>query len=645
MYNVSEHISTFMNNYDESDKKPTGNGPQKTTDKDILDALELIQRSYNSQYRSKALAGIREDRLIDEALNDTLPSSLAFSQIKDTSMFQLKRIVREDNYSLPAVMAQPAIETNEIVKYAAEDLVKRANVMGNMNQQVRHMINDACFRDGSSIMEIIPEDYKDYRKNKNLQRILLRKYDPANVFYDPRCKNYVYDGDWIAFRHEYSNATAEKVAKGLYGYEKFIKPGDPLSVFNKEESNENDVDILPETTVFYVFWNKVKKIRCVIAGGCGQEIQKKKGQKEYPYKNNYGECDFPVLQYDASVDKYGVHALSYIGVGKDITRQKRKQFNTILPYFERVNNQVLAVMGASSADDLANQMNDAMEMQAQGMQGLLSINDPQARVTPVYPQDVTSAFERIGIIFDNELAKRLGFDLGVQEKQVSGGQPTATQIIERAKVHAKAIANLNKINVDFHTRLSDIVLNYSRILYSDSDEPANLSAGDEDLSVTLGDYVTIVEDFRGGWTVDTSVELQLTRNEKITIMGEFTNEIAGLLQLPAMSVEEVKLIQDLLWARIKLLGLDEYIQKAEINAFFQAIIKRNSAQMQAEQAAAQGQGQGGGQPQGGGAQGDALAMQDVQDQAAAMGADAPQPEQSPVRGANAANILSGIIGE
>jgi hypothetical protein len=366
-----------------------------------------------------------------------------------------------------------------------------------------------------------------------------------------------------------------------------------------------------------VYWNPTKKLKLVFAGAHGQVIQKKEGQKEYPYKNKWGQCDFPVAQYDATPYKKGIHALSYIGVAKDVTRQKAKQFNTILPYFERVNNQILAITGAVSAEDMANQISDAMEMQAQGMQGLLNISDPQSRVIPVYPQYITQAFERISVIFDNELAKRLGFALNVQEKQVQGGVPTATQILEQKEVHAKAIANLNKINVDYYTRLSDITLNYARVIYKGSKEAAPLTVGGETYQTDMNALIEQIKDYRGGWVIDTSVQLQLTRNDKVTILEQFTNRLVGILQVPITSLAESKLIQDALWANIKLLGFDEYFQKTELTDFFQAIVERNSQAREAEAAGA-AQPNGENTPTPGGTPG-------LQEAAGEAGAVAPQP--------------------
>ena len=58
-------------------------------DDDITNAIELIQASYNSTKRVKALSNTREDKQIYESLTDSLTSTEVFAQIKDTTMMQV----------------------------------------------------------------------------------------------------------------------------------------------------------------------------------------------------------------------------------------------------------------------------------------------------------------------------------------------------------------------------------------------------------------------------------------------------------------------------------------------------------------------------------------------------------------------------
>ncbi len=591
-------------------------------DSAVTDAIALLRECSYSQYRQHALQNIEEDKNLYQGLTDGLANPDVFAQLKDTSLMQVVRIVSEDNHSLPEAMPLSSKEIDESILYAIGAIKKKYEIEGALSDKMRDIIEHACYMEGTSFLRILPESYKDLRLNKELSRLSFARVDAAKTFYDPRCVRDISEGSWVGFMERYNNVEARKIARDLYNFEEEVTYGDALNVFIPAEGTGDDEDTViatPNETTFYTFYNKVTKTYLVFAGQDGQLLIKKEGDK-YPCKDKYGQADIPVVQYNATPYRKGIHCSSYIGVAKDIVVNRTKQWNTMLPHFERVNSPILAVMGAISPQQLADDLSDAIEAQAVGQSGILPLADPQARVETIFPQDISAAFERIMAMFDNELAKRLGLNLSAQEKQVSGSNPTATQVIEQSKIHAKAIANLNKINTLFYKRTYDIIVNYGRVLLKGSEEEFSIAIADIPVKATGNDLVELIKEWRGSWIIDTSVELQLDRNEKIAVITEQIGELTGMIQLTIMSEDEIKPIRDLTWAKITSLKLNDFIQRAEFDAFFTAIATRNQKQQEID-IAMQNQSTTGGQ----GAPaptGEGESMPETQRQAARLGATA-----------------------
>jgi len=191
-------------------------------------------------------------------------------------------------------------------------------------------------------------------------------------------------------------------------------------------------------------------------------------------------------------------------------------------------------------------------------------------------------------------------------------------------VHAKSIANLNKLNIKFFTNVADVIVNYGKVLLKGSKEEFTIMLDNDAVKITGTDLVEITKKWRGSWVIDTSVEIQLTKNEKVQVLTEFTRELTGYTQLTIMSEAEIKPIRDAVWAKITLLNFNEFFQATEISEFFSSIATKNQqAQEQAAAEAAQAN-QGGAGPDSGAA-GPIPRDPGVQDQAAALGADAVQP--------------------
>ena len=587
----------------------------------VTDAISLIQSSYRSNRRVKALANTREDKQIYEAFTNALSNKEVFEQLKDTTLMQVVRLVSEDAYSLPASMPVSQKEMAEHIIEGINIIKEKYSIEGELKECMRDVIEHACFMEGTSFLKILPSSYEDYFAGVSLENLKFTRIDEAKVFYDPRCKSDISEGEWDADMEVYGYFQAQQIAKDLYKRSEPLKTGDPLDVFNPEDGT-GDPDMPAEATqgdiTFYTFRHKTKAIQLVFAGGDAALLQVTEGVKQYPCKNKWGAPDSPLVQFNATAYKDGIHRSSFIGVGKDITRQQTKQWNTMLPHFERVNSPILAAMGAVSPEEFADSVADAMAAQEQGLLGVVSMPDPQSRIETIFPQDISAAFERIQTMFDNALAKRLGLVLSVQEKQVSGENPTATQIIEQKTVHAKAIANLNKLNIKFFSRINTIILSYGKILLKGSKEEFSIMMQDTAIKLTGTQLVDLIKDWRGSWVIDTAVEIQLTKNEKIQVLSEFTQELTGYTQLTIMSEAEIKPIRDAVWAKISLLHFNEYFQSNEISEFFSSIATKNQQMAQQEQAAAQ---------QSAGGQQAIPTEQTTQDQAAKLGAEAVQPSQ------------------
>ena len=273
--------------------------PVIDVDSDIKNAIELIQASYNSQKRVKALRNTREDKEIYESLTDALTSEEVLTQIKDTTMMQVVRLVSEDAYSLPQSMPLSTKEETETIREAINKIKRKYEVEGELKDSMRDIIEHACFMEGTSFLKILPESYQDYNEGVSLERLDFTRTDEAKVFYDPRCKSDISEGEWDADMETFGFHEAQKVAKNVYGFDGDVATGDPLSVFEPQDgtgdSEEEPVTIQGDV-VFYTFRHKTKALWIVFAGGQAQRIQKLEGVKKFPCKYKFGAPKSPLCQ-------------------------------------------------------------------------------------------------------------------------------------------------------------------------------------------------------------------------------------------------------------------------------------------------------------------------------------------------------------
>lgn len=542
-----------------------------------------ITEAKNSVIRQMRMDNNEENKLIVRDLHDTIAPPGNPRRIKDTKIMQILRLVSEDLYREPNVMAKPMEGQNELITYTVDAIVNELKTTGGYKNAVRKALKSAVEREGTSFIMVTPSTLKDKRngKEKVYDKLEYRNLDSAYVFIDPAASR-IDEAEWVGIRYEKYNDEAKRFLEEVYGWDGELNYGDCLYVVNKQESGDNDEDLIPDRTAIYEFWDKSGK-RCVIAGIDGQEIITQEGD-EYPYFDEYGQPGIPIEQIDATAIKYHLYAMSYVDAAKDVTEQCKRQFNQVLPYFDRVSNQLLAITGVTPLEDIASQINEAEDYQEQGMIPFLSFSDPQARVTPVFPSDITAPLERIRSIFADELGDRLGLDLRIQEKAEGSGVPTATQIVERAKTHSKAVGNINKINVPFYSNICKITLNYARSIWDNKDDRSVVvkTAGESEYQLPLSDALEATKNWRGEFAVDTTVEIELTRNEQVIVIQEIKANFVKDLQIPALSEPEIKPLADAMKAHIKLVGMDKYFQDSEVDAFYMGIIQRGQAQMQAE---------------------------------------------------------------
>lgn len=606
--------------------------------KQIEKAKTKIQEAKNSVIRTQRMDNNEENKLIMRELHYTIAPKGSPRRIKDSSIMQIIRLVSEDIHQRPLIMAQQEAGESELIPRTVDSVVNRLKSLGEYDKAVRNALTDATNREGSSFIMVVPTsivDRSDKKNPKYFDRLEYRNIDSANFFKDPAARD-VSDSDWIGVRYEFSNEEAKNQLELLYKYKGDIAFGDVLSINDKKASGDNSEDLLADRTAVYEFWNKATQVRIVFAGMNGEVVQMLEGD-DYPLFNRFGQAELPVAQLDATPFKFNGYALSYIDVAKDITEQKKRQFNQVLPYFDRVSNQLLAITGITPLEDIAAQIQDAEEYQAQGMVPFLSLTDPNAKVTPVFPSDITAPLERIRNIFTDELGDRLGLDLRINREASGAGVPTATQIDQRKATHVRAISNINNINIDnFYKRLSHLTLDYARALWDDTDDRKIVinKGGQSEYILPLGEAIQVTKDWKGDFEVDTSVESNLNRNEQIIVVQEIKQNFLKDLQIPALSEAEIKPLADTMKAHIKLVGMDKYYQDNEVDAFYSAIIERGRAQKEQEAMMAQlsqknlptTPKQGKDEPLFEGRKGATRSTPSTQVAAANMGAMAPQPK-------------------
>ena len=164
--------------------------------------------------------------------------------------------------------------------------------------------------------------------------------------------------------------------------------------------------------------------------------------------------------------------------------------------------------------------------------------------------------------------------------------------------------------------------NYIVRIWGEDDErdvAVNSGAANE-FVLPMSDAVEVIKDWNGDFYVDIAVELQLTRNEKVQILGEIKRDMVADMNLLVFSDEEVKPFKDARKAINKLLGFDKIFQDAEIEAFYDSLVKRGQALQVQQQSAAEAQ-----------AAAETGATQNTpptQRSAAERGSEAPQPNEN-----------------
>lgn len=590
-----------------------------------------IFQSKHSVVRQVRMDNNQENKILLENLHSTLAPKNSPRRIKDTSMLQVLRLVQEDLYREPQIAARSSNGENEIISHTVDSTVSQIKTLGGYGKAVRKALTESTRREGTSFVMAVPA----YIQNKRMKgkpyydKLEYRYLSNGAVYFSPSVSN-IEDSEWVAVRYEYGYEEAKKQLRCLYEFKGKLEPGDPIPINNKQETEENDKDLLPDRTAIYEYWNKIEGVRLVIAGSNCRVIQELTGD-DYPYLDEFGQEDIPIAQLNATGFEYGGYALSFLDVMKDITEQKRRQFNQILPYFDRVSNQLLAITGVTPLEDIASQIQEAEEYQLQGMVPFLSLSDPQARITPVFPSDLTAPMERMRNVFIEELSDRLGLNLRAQQQQSGSAVPTATQVVDQRTVHAKSIANINILNKPFYSRIHQVTINYARRLWDEDDErivPVN-QGSESEYMLPLGQAIKATDGWSGEFIVDTTVELDLTRNEEVIVIQEIKQSFLKDMQIQAFSPAEVKPLIDTMKAHIKLVGMDKYYQDAEVDAFYDAIIQKSimiQQQAEAEEQAKQQQQQGGGEGEMfEGRKGATRSTPQPQRQAAKQGANAPQP--------------------
>ena len=616
-------VQDVPKNPDDKDKEEK---PRPKLEKDVDLAINLITSSYHSIIRQNRMDNNLENKDLTDAFHNVLQPSKSPRQIKDTSLMQLVRLISEDLFRKPSIMAEPEAGQPELISRTVDVLVDKIKNDGNFENVVRRALTDSTNREGTSFVMAVPITTIDSSSGKDVKidQVQYRNIDSASLFIDPFARR-VDEADWFALRYDWGNDEAETELKSLYDFDGDVESGDPLNVYDVEESGENDQDNIegqPDRTIAYEIWHKTKAFRLVIAGGDSKVIFKVKGKNKFPYKDHFGRPALPLEQLDATAYKRNLYSASYIDVAKDITQQKRRQFNQILPYFDRVSNQLLAVTGVTPLEDIASQISEAEAYQEQGMIPMLTLSDPQARIIPIFPDDITAPMERMNGLFTEELSNRLGLDLRIQERQEASGTPTATQVIERSRVHSKAVANINRINVQFYQNTSQMALNYARTTFANKDNrKVSVDSGsDNEFSLTVTEAIEATKKWRGRWFVDTTIDIDLTRNEQVSLLSEVKNDFVNDMQLPITSESEVAPLKDSMMAKVRLLKFDKVHQDAEIEAFYAGLVQRGQAQLQQAQEQAQAEQQQ--QQQKKGANSNTPA---TQEQAAERGANSPQP--------------------
>ncbi len=566
-----------MTDFTDIDKKTVS---KQNTEKDpsVEMAINLIQSSLTIQARTKKMDNITEDKELYNALSDAMKDKDMHQRLNNTLLMQTLRLVSEDSHSVPAGVPYSATEIDDETRFALQAVKRKYSVEGKLKKVIKSIMTRASTQEGTSFLFILPERYEDKYKGETLEKLNFKIVDSADVCVDPRCTDNIRQGDWVAFKTVYKTTEAPEIAKNFYGFEGELSAGDVMYPTDYSEKLENTEDIIiPEETTFYTMWHKSTNTYLVFAGENGDVLQNEK----IPYKDSFGMPDIPVFQYDATVYKDWIYAASYTGVAKDIAREDMDVTASILPQIRMTATPLLAGYGVINPKQLEDDIADALAKQEQGLTGLISMADTSARISPLLPGDITAPIERISTLFDNKLAKRLGLSLNSQEKQVNGGMPTATQIIQQAEDHAKAIANQNKINAEtFYAEIYNCIINYARILFKGDKGEYKMPIGTGIYKVEGKDLYELIKSWRGEWIVDTSVDIQLTQNQKVVVMDDLMKGFIEMTQMPFMSTEEIKPIKDILLAKIQTRKLDSVLQREDIDKYFEAIINKNAQQQE-----------------------------------------------------------------
>ena len=562
--------------------------PQYTgLDDKVQQFIEYENAAEDDSDRELKLDNIIENRTLRRDFFRPLAKDKQLKRFKDTFLIQTSRRYTEDGSYIPKPFAKARTKEQQVLGVFAESVVETQYNWAELN-----LVYDDGFEASKT-----DSDFALWIKYKS-GVVVPELINIADVVVDPHCTNFnAFPGTysayaWIILKRRYSFDDGIEEANRLSGRDmsKEIKPGSPVATIDSVKGSPIvDKDKIQETRLetedihFRYAYDVKDGMLYVYAGSNGALVLKESIKFKTKDKRGRPIKVAPLVFFGFSREKIGPYSLSLFDMCKDISENYREVMDKAFLHFKKVVNPLIFLFTDAGAEML-DQIELAYQNQEYGSPPtVLAPATDNTSVKTVAPESVLGQLREYRALAQEDLASRLGQNM----QQQANVKQTYSEYREKNDIEVVAIANYVQVNQLPFSRVAQYTLDMERE-YGDRNNKEEVEVkiplpdGQvENVTITYGEALTLLDDYKGTFDVDTNVKLPTSRSEQVFALNEITNIIFA--QIGNMALTDMKIarpIIDITWQKMQIRDLDEVIDRKTLEEFFEAIIARNLGQMQ-----------------------------------------------------------------
>ena len=550
--------------------------------------LDFETRAALDNKRQLKMRGNQENRHLKEQIHDLLAGSRKLRRFKNTFLIQTSRRFTEEGNRMPKPFAKSSAP-QKLTGHFAEALLEQQYDWSDLYTTYQNVF-EATKTDGMAFIHL------GFRGND----VTFDRKELADVIFDPHCTSFNADPTgsdgpgWVIIKYDYTLSKGLEVARKLTGedWEGRIMPGEP-SVTDDQFAKVTDLmakeEAMPsQESIGFRFAYHIQKDKFVVYAGASAT---KLIEKAIPFRprNRRGEKTprVPLIAVEFSKEKLGPYPAGLYDLVKDVAEEYRDALDKGFLHFKKSVNPFIFLF-TDAGEEILDQMRIAEQNQDLGSPPIiLAPTGENTRMETLAPRSIAQELRDLRELAIEELASRLGMNLRQQEIV----EQTATEFIRKNEFENQAIANTNEINKGSMAKLAnytiDMMLEFSDRNIKD-EVMVSIQTDDGKIDVIafeFGKALTVLDDWRGRFEVDTNIKLPTTNTEKLQILNDVQSRIDEDVQNQLITdIEQVRAKIDTLYEKLRLGDLEEILTRDTLENVYKSIIARNTQQAQNEEA-------------------------------------------------------------